>query len=134
MTLTRFSVGGRALCVDRGSVRGVLPGPALSGVPDAPDWIVGAYNHLGRAVAVIDLAGLLGLGLCPNPPAFILLVDAPSGLLALGCDAAPDEVKPTSNPRRGALLEVVDRGEDLLRIDLPLLEQRMEAELAPRDG
>lgn len=130
MNLTRFPVGDRFLSVDRAALRGVVPSPGLSPVPDAPAWIVGAYNNLGRAVAAVDAAALLGLGAVTLPPAVLLLVQAPSGLIGLVADGSPDEVRAASRPRRGAVVEVVDRASDLLRVDLALFEGRMEAALA----
>ena len=134
MNVTRFAVGTRTFCVDRGALRGVVQTPSLSGVPGAPGWLVGAYNNLGRAVAAIDAAALLGLGNVVRPPACLLLVEGSTGLLGLLADGDPDEVVSSSPPRRGAVVEVVDRASDLLRIDLPLLEARIEAALTDPQG
>lgn len=130
MTYTRFSVGNRHLCVDRSALRGVVAAPDLSPVPDAPSWLPGAYNNLGQAVAVVDAARLLGLGAAVSPPQFLILVEGPAGMIGLVADVEPDEVHTPSAPRRGAVIELVDRAQDLLRIDLPLMEQRIEAALA----
>ena len=130
MTFTRFLAGPRWLCVDRTALRGVVSAPEMSAVPDAPPWIPGAYNRLGRAVAVIDTALLLGLGRAAHPPVCLLLVEGPAGVLGLMSDAEPDEVSTRSTPRRGSVIELVDRPQDLLRVDIALLEQRIEAALA----
>lgn len=129
MNFTRFRNGPLALCVDRSVLRGVVASPELSPVPDAPEWLPGAYNNLGQAVAAVDAALLLGLGRALSPALVLLLVEGPSGLLGLVADGEPEEVSTPSPPRRGAVIEVVDRSTDLLRIDLGLLEQRMESTL-----
>ncbi len=129
MTYSRYLAGTQLVCVDRAALRGVVASPVLSAVPDAPAWLPGAFNHLGRAVAAIDAALLLGLGRATDPPAYLLLVEAPNGLLGLIAELEPDEVHSDATPRRGAVLELLDRSQDLLRIDLSVLEQRIEAAL-----
>lgn len=132
--MTSFPVGATRLCVDAGVLRSVVPRPSLAPVPGAPPWIVGVYNDLGRAVAAIDAAHLLGLAHAGRPTPFLLLVETPSGILGLCADGPTTEVVARTPPRRGAVVEVVNREHDLLRIDLPLLEAEMEASLSELAG
>jgi len=134
VTLTSFPVGSTRLCVDVAALRSVIARPTVAPVPGAPGWLVGVYNDLGRAVAAVDAAALLGLARAGQPVAVLLLVETRSGVLGLCADGPPTEVQARTPPRRGAVVEVVNREADLLRIDLPLLEAEIEASMSVISG
>lgn len=134
MKLSRYAAGRRAYCVDRYGLRGVVEHPPLAPAPRAPNWIVGAYNHLGRAVAVVDVGALLGLAPPTRAPGCLLLVDSVGHLLALVADAPPEDHAYEPFRRRGGIVEVVDPQEDLLWIDLAQLHDAIQTAMLGPTG
>ena len=126
MRLSRFTAARKPFCVDPLGVRGIVEHPQLAPVPGAPEWLVGAYNHLGRAVAVVDLGAMLSFTPPQRTPRALLLVESAGRLLALPADAPPSEFHARSFTRRGELLEIVDRADDVLWIDLSRLAEKIE--------
>lgn len=123
MKLARFQTHRRAFCFDGLRLRHVIETPRLSGAPGAPDWMVGAYNHFGRAVAAVDIGALHGLTAPNREPPLLLLVECEGELLALPADHLELEYVPPPFSRRGHLLEVVDRRTNLLFVDLARLSE-----------
>lgn len=130
MTLTTFRVGQRRFSIDRALVRAVIEAPTLSPAPHAPAWLRGAYNDLGRAVAAVDVAAVLGLDQAAQPTHWLVLAQSRSGTLGLCADGPAEEVDTQGLPRRGRVVEIVNRATDLLYLDLALLEPALEAALA----
>lgn len=130
MNLTTFRVGQVRLSIDRSLLRAVVEGPVLSPAPLAPRWLRGAYNDLGRAVAAIDVAALLGLDRAAQPTAWLILAQSRSGTLGLCADGPAGDFRATGLPRRGKVVEILARSEDLLYLDLALLEEHIDGALA----
>ncbi len=63
------------------AVTELLPVPACSPVPSAPDWLAGVSALHGELVAVVDLARFIGAP--PTPPTQCLLFDRAVAALAL---------------------------------------------------
>ena len=128
--LARFPVGDTQMCVAAEKVRGSFVSPHLAAAPGAPPWIVGAYNRLGTAVAVIDAANFTGLNQDPSACTHIVLVETRSGEIGLAATGEPSEMEePASLPGPGALLEVLDRESDLLLLDVERLAEAVEEAL-----
>jgi hypothetical protein len=81
-------VAGESVAVDLASLRVVVDGPRLFPVPTAPSVVLGAVNIRGQVVPVLDTARLLGIGTI-DVPAFIVVVDHPSGAVAVAGEGAP---------------------------------------------
>lgn len=129
-TLARFPVGGAQLCVDRSSVRSDVEAPNLTRAPGAPRWLLGAWNHLGRAVAVIDIAAFAGVNRDPVHPDRLVLVETPSGVIGIAATGPVSEQPAPTFRRRNTLLEVVDASSDLLFVDLTRLCEVIEESMA----
>lgn len=130
MTLLAFRVGDRWFSIDRAALRGVVERPALSPAPGAPAWLRGAYNDLGRAVAAVDVAEVVGLGRAGSPTAWLVIAETTRGPIGFCTDSAVTERTTEGLPRRGRVVEIVDRRDDLLYVDLALLPAAIEAALA----
>jgi chemotaxis signal transduction protein len=103
-------------------------------VPDAPLWLVGAWNHLGRAVAAIDIGALHGLAPAQVAPPYLLVVESAGNLLGLVADEVRGEFVPPPFSRRGALLEVVDRKRNILFLDVTQLTDALQRALTGQPG
>lgn len=130
LRLWRYTASGRALCIDQRGLRGVMEHPMLAPAPGAPNWLAGAMNHHGRAVAVVDLNTLLGIGAPLRQPPCVLLVESGGHLLGLTADAPPTDLRADPFTRRGSVLELADRRTDLLWVDLGHLHVALADALA----
>ena len=101
--LVLFRAGGAACALPREAVRALLPLPRLDAPPGLPAPLAGFLNLGGAAVAVLDLARLLGLR--PGPPHpyrhLILLACGTRALLVERVAA----VRPGGAPLRPAAVE-----------------------------
>ncbi len=129
-TLARFPVGGVQLCVDRSAMRSDVEAPHLTPAPGAPRWLLGAWNHLGRAVAVVDVAVFAGVNRDPVHPDRLVLVDTPSGVIGIAATGPVSELPAPAFRRRNTLLEVVDASSDLLFVDITKLCEVIEESMA----
>lgn len=130
LRLWRYTASGRALCLDQRGLRVVVERPELSPAPGAPDWLTGAANHHGRAIAVVDVNTLLGIGAPLRQPPCVLLVESGGHILGLTADGPPLDFRADPFTRRGHVLEVADRRTDLLWIDLARLHTALADALA----
>jgi chemotaxis signal transduction protein len=65
-------------------VREVIRPLPLAELPRVPSFVLGAVSHRGEAFPVVDLARLLGLGICePQPSARMVVVHLPRGVLGV---------------------------------------------------
>lgn len=129
MKVTRFTSGSQQLCVECSHVRGVVSSPQLSPVPGAPPWLVGAYNHLGRAVAAIDVPRFNSHPTPARRVGWLVLVDTQGELVGLVADTPPADHDTRPFPRRGEWIEVADVRADLLWIDLGRFRDVVQAVL-----
>lgn len=95
--LVRFSLGGRDLLVDVGSVQEVLVARPVTRLPGAVDAVCGVTSVRGRIVAVVDASGVLGTD---PPPArrWFVVVTTPSGPVALVVDRVDGVVAADLDP------------------------------------
>ncbi|TJY62002.1 chemotaxis protein CheW [Sinimarinibacterium sp. CAU 1509] len=56
-----FRIGERWFVAPREDVREVIPQPPSTHIPNAASWLRGLANVRGELLAIVDLAGLLGL-------------------------------------------------------------------------
>ena len=107
MHVARLSIAQRTICFDRAVCRGVhVPGP-LSGIPNAPGWMLGAWAYLGRVVAVIDLAQLGAWGSVARPVPALLLIEVGKDLLAIAADEDLGDAQIPPPDRSDALYDVI---------------------------
>ena len=83
MIASRYEARGKSYCVSRMDVRGTVVSPVLVPAPGAPTWLIGAYNHFGRAVAAVDVGALVGFTAPLRAPPALVLVEVSGALLAL---------------------------------------------------
>lgn len=62
----------------------VIPPPAVSPVPDAPDWLVGLANVRGEVTSILDLRAILELDGHPGGPRTVLVARTPDGATVAG--------------------------------------------------
>ena len=62
----------------------VIAPPAVSPVPDAPDWLVGLANVRGEVTSVLDLRAAFGLSPHPGGPQSVLVARTPDGATVAG--------------------------------------------------
>lgn len=74
------------------SVREVVPAPALTPLPGAPDAVLGIFSLRGDVIPALDTAFLLGLGRLASSP-YVAVVDAPAGVAGLAADEVPRTVE-----------------------------------------
>lgn len=129
-TFVHFSVGDAQFCIDRAFLRGTVEAPSLVHAPGAPAWLIGAWNHQGRAVAVVDPAVFAGLSREVREPERVLLVDTSAGLLGLSSTSPAAEAPAEPFRRRGQLLEVVHPDRDRLFMDLDRLVELIDSAMA----
>ena len=110
-----FRAGGERFALPLESVREVVvPHPPFARVPRAPPAVRGAMNLRGRVVAVVELAGLLGIPAGAEPPeqqSHLVILDRGRrgvGILVgavLGVEALP--AAPAAPPRASPLVRGV---------------------------
>ncbi|MEQ1438660.1 chemotaxis protein CheW [Fontimonas sp. SYSU GA230001] len=80
-----FRIGPTWLVAPRDDVREVLPPPSTTRVPNARPWLRGMANVRGELLAIVDLAGVLGLAASEHHRLQRILVvnskEVPVGLL-----------------------------------------------------
>lgn len=96
LTCLTFDVGGRLYALDVAGVREVVDPPAVTRVPRAPSFMLGAFNLRGRVVPLVDARGRFGLEAAPPTRASQVVVleithDGVPALLGVLADAV-DEV------------------------------------------
>jgi len=100
--------GGARLALPRESVRALLPLPRLDRPPGLPEPLAGFLDLHGTAVAVVDLARLLGLPPGPaHPYRHLVLLAGSDGPPALLVDRVTDVIPP------GAALRPAGEGTSL---------------------
>lgn len=125
-----FPVAEHLLCVPEARVRARIEAPVLSPVPMAQPWLVGLWNHLGQAVAVVDPALLAGLARYAVEPAHLLIVDTPRGALGLAATGPAERVDGRLPRRVRSLFEVADLETGRLYLDLDRLCAMLEDTIA----
>lgn len=123
MIASRYEARGKSYCVSRMDVRGTVLSPVLVPAPGAPTWLIGAYNHFGRAVAAVDVGALVGFTAPLRAPPALVLVEVSGALLALVAGGAPSEHPIHRLPASDNLLEVLDSRINLLWLNLDKLQQ-----------
>lgn len=107
MHVARLSIAQRTICFDRAVCRGVHVAGPLSTVPNAPDWLLGAWAYLGRVVAVIDLARLGQWGSVSRPCPALLLIEVGKDLLAIAADVDLGDAQIPPPDRSESLYDVI---------------------------
>src|SRR5438552_17507694 len=75
MLLLKFQVGSSLFAVDSKQVLEVTPWVNLRPIPLAAPYIKGLFHYRGKAVPVVDLAGLMGAAVChPRLSARIIVI------------------------------------------------------------
>jgi purine-binding chemotaxis protein CheW len=86
-----FRVGDQDFCVDIGHVREIRGWTPTTVLPHAQDYIKGVINLRGSVVAVVDLAGRLGLGeTTPSARHVIIIVSLRQQIIGLLADVVSD--------------------------------------------
>lgn len=125
-----FPVGEHLLSIPEDQVRARIDAPVLSPVPLAPPWLVGLWNHLGQAVAVVDPALLAGLNRYAIEPAHILIVETSRGALGLAATGPAEHVEGRLPRRVRSLFEIADLESGRLYLDLDRLCAMLEDSMA----
>ncbi len=112
-----FRLEGRGFALPLDHVARVLRMVAVTPVPDAPDWVLGAVDMAGRVMPVLDLRQRFGgqrrpphlddrlLVVNAGPAHAAILVDTVTGVM----DVPADRVEPASGWFEGAGLDGVIR-------------------------
>lgn len=129
MTIVRYQARGKSYCFSRIDLRGTVEAPALAQAPGSPEWLIGAYNHFGRAVAAVDLGALVGLTAPLREPPALILVEASGSLLGLVADLPPAEFRANRVPTSEKLLDVFDQRTGVLWLNLGKLTESIAAAL-----
>lgn len=108
MHVAQIEIARRTICIDRSVWRGVHVPGAISPVPGAPDWLLGAWGYLGRVVSVVDLARLGGWGSVKRPVATLLLVELGRELIAIAGDRDLGDARISPPDRSDGLYDLVE--------------------------
>lgn len=84
-------VGEEWYAIDLAVVREVVPAPAVTPLPGAPESVLGVVNLRGEVVPVFDTGTLIGVG--PAPPDHLVVIETPAGPGALSVTAQPQAVE-----------------------------------------
>ena len=89
-----FKVGRETYGVPITSLHEIVRVPAITAVPDAPDYVEGVINLRGKIVSVLDLRKRLGeVSVAPSKLNRILVVEHRGRLCGLIVDSASDVLK-----------------------------------------
>lgn len=122
MHVSQLEIAHHTICVDRSVWRGVHVPGAISPVPGAPDWLLGAWGYLGRVVSVVDLAQLGGWGAVGRPVGVLLLVELGRELIGIAADRDLGDAHIARPDRSDGLYDLViadppaDHGARLLEV------------------
>lgn len=111
------------------TVREVLPLPAVTPVPGAPEPVLGLFNLRGNVLPLLDTAGLLGLP-SGGPASYAVIADTDSGPAALTASAMPagaelgDPAGPAELPA-GIARFATDAGHVATLVDLDTMLERL---------
>lgn len=96
--LISFRIGAQEFCVDVMSVREIRGWTLATPLPQSPAYIRGVINLRGAVLPIVDLSGLLGLGLT-EPTARHVIIVARIGhrMVGLLVDAVSDILTVTDN-------------------------------------
>lgn len=111
MNVSRLSIARRTVCFDRAVCRGLHTPAAITPVPTAPAWLLGAWSYHGRVVSVLDLARLDGWGAVTAAQPVLLLIEVGRELLAIAADSALPDAAIAPPDRTDGLYDPIDHTE-----------------------
>ena len=81
-------LGDDLYAVELSRVREVVPSPAITPLPGAPEAVLGVFSLRGDVVPALDTGVLLGRAPIGESP-FCAVVDAEAGMAGLACEGRP---------------------------------------------
>lgn len=97
-----LSIAGETFAVEISKVREIIRVPHITWVPGSPDYVRGVINLRGSVVAVIDLAGMLGMPPAEEDSQTRIIIVESSGVIvgvlvdnvSRVADIAPSQLEP----------------------------------------